>query len=1332
MVVRRVPTSSLETARRTTTQAPRTRGAQEALRGLALTVRSKEKAAPKRGLEGFLDAAFSRKGAAAALMGMSMLTGAVNVAKQPAVQKSVQDLFERTAKPASAWLQDQASTLVDNARTSPLATLLGQRTGKAPAVTTTKVAEAGTPGQILDAIESGRLTVEVPLRAGEVTIKGVSARIEPGTVLHLQVDVKDGRLVPQAGGDGTFATLNKPIDGPLFLTADGVHLADAGNGNGELKVQLGTDWTDFIDVGVGGEQSLQLSQLMARFQPPAGDAAARTTTAASDSDLKPEDLIDLSAVRFQVSDLSFQDGVLPASGLSLKSTTGELTITGDRSTVTVSGEVGFDSFDLEREQGSVRFGEGHARVSVSAKKEGAHAVVTTTVSDLEANIERLTLPGGAGAKASGGLELDSGVVRGGDITVVARTALGGTATSKAPTVDVRADLQVEARFADSQLSVVDDDGTATLRARSGTLTGDVSIRGKELTVDATLEGADLSLSSLQQSQGTSSFDLESARVRGGGRLQLRPVHGLSLSLTDTKIDAVIADARSSGPSLTTDLGRTTISGGGDFRWSRAGGLEMRGELRVQGALDDLQVRQGASGSVLDLAPSSTVDGQLRRLSVGGEGFALDALTRVNLKLEQSRLDAGAVALEGGGSIVGLTELRIQQGKSGGRVKIDGDARIDLNVRDGHVKKGADLVVDLGEGTRVQARLRSLELGDAVSLELGSGSRLDAVLDGGQVRIGDELTSLAKGTRASFEIERLALDPGGEPELIGKLSVDVPFDAETLKGLPGVSLLPQSSGLARLTIGGVRMGKDGSFSLDDVGVALQARAGSVTGASRVQPGTPGSVDEAVPGVLSESVVSSQSAASIAGVKARDSASAVSFHPLSVARRLQSGTLEISVPMEGRLKKGAVGVRFEEGTELLLKVRVENGRILPGELEATLSKPADGPLWVTVKGVRMNDEGTLKLDLGGFFDVAIPGMKHMPTDVEGFIGRIQGMAGGQGAGGGGDVTDSAAADEGDAAASLFRMADARFHVDNATLSPGPLAVPGGSVTVGAGTRVSLSGNLQEGEAVAHLSFSDVSLDQGAFAVQGGAGRAVVRTSYRTEGDTLKTRTTVSDLRLDVESAAHVGEGGEYLHLESGRVAGTATLVQEIALDAQGRPASPGKPQVDLALDVGGTITGARLNGRGSAAGARVELGGTTLTGALRVSDNKLESIQGNVLGLDAALHDLDVATPAGKVEIDRARVSGDGYVELSSDRVAVLDGSLIADVVVDPSALGTMKLGGADVDLSGTELGLRLDLSRLTRLEVKTGEDVPADQRLQLDAELGFGAQVNGVSGRVVHR
>lgn len=1309
MPLRRVSSSKLPPLPPTPRKsAPTTPGAREALRGLRLMVRSSEEAAPKSGLKGFLDVAFSKKGAAAALTGISLLSGAVtHVAQNPALQKSAQDLFERTAGPASAWVKEQSSNALERVGQSPLAVLLGQRTGKAASLEV-KAAEPGTPGALLDAIETGRLSLEVPLRAGKHRIKGVNVRVEPGTVLTVQVDVRDGKLVPRAGDEGTFAKLNKPIDGPLFLTTESAHLADRGGGRGELRVRLGTDWFDLFDVGIGGDQPLQLSQLMESFGSKGTSAASKTLPSTTDSpvakegELVAEDLIDTANVRFRVDELSFADGVLPASGLALRSTSGGLSLSGDATAVTVSGDVGFDSLALARDEGGVRFGKGQAHVSITARKDGDGGAVTTTVSGLEARIEEVTL---AGEQASGGLQLEGGLVRAGELRVSAHGSADGGRE-----IDVHADLRVEGRIAPSALTLTDLDGGATLEARGGTLEGDVRIRGGDVEVEATLEGADLTLSSLQQQKGGSLVDLERARVKGDGRLSIRPVHGASFSLTNAEVDVAIADLRSSGGRVHADLGRTTVKGSGDFSWSAQGGVDIRGDLRVRGAIDDLRVHHDESGSVLDLAPSSSLEGQLRRLTVGGEGFALEALTNVDLRLEGSKLDAGALFVEGGGRVLGLTELRIEQTKRGGRVRLDGDARIDLAVRDGRVRRGDELDADLGEGTRMVAHLRSLELGDGVHVTLGEGSRLDAVLDGGHVRVGDRELPFVAGTAASFEVDRLHVGESGHPELQGRLSVDVPFDAKLLEGIPGVSLLPASEGKARLTIGGVRMGKDGTFSLDQMGLSLTAQTGRVTGATRAPSPTPGPVDGVVPGVLERGAVEGMSAAEIAGVPASERAA---FHPLSVAKRLESGTLELSLPMEGRLKKGAVGVRFEEGTELLLRVRVEDGRVIPGEMEARLSKPADGPLWITVKGVRMTDAGTLMLDLGGFFDIALPGMKKMPTDVEGFIGRIESLTTG-----GGEKTDSD---------SLFRMADARFSVDGATLSPGPLALPGGTVVVESGTRVSLAGDLEAGEAEMRLAFSSLSLDQGAVAVRGGSGRATVRTSYETDGDVLRSRAQLSDLRFDVESAAFKGEGGDYLHLESGRVAGSGALAQDFTLDESGRPVGArGEPVVDLTLDVGGTVRGARIAAR-DGKDARVELGETTLLGELEVRGSRLERVAGTVTGFDAALHDLEVATPAGRVEVTRARVSGDGYIELSPDRVAVLDGSLVADVLVDPSALGTLKLGGADVDLSHTELALRLDLSRLTRVEYRSGKDVPADQRLSLDAELGVGAAATRITG-----
>src|SRR5690606_526988 len=141
------------------------------------------------------------------------------------------------------------------------------------------------------------------------------------------------------------------------------------------------------------------------------------------------DLVDVANVRFRVDDLSFADGVLPASGLTLRSTSGELSLSGDATTVTVSGDIGFDSLELAREQGGARFADGRAHDSLSARKQGDSGVVTTTVSGLEARIERVDV---AGEKASGALVLDGGLVTAGDVRAV--TSLSGGARE----VDVHA------------------------------------------------------------------------------------------------------------------------------------------------------------------------------------------------------------------------------------------------------------------------------------------------------------------------------------------------------------------------------------------------------------------------------------------------------------------------------------------------------------------------------------------------------------------------------------------------------------------------------------------------------------------------------------------------------------------------------------------------------------------------------------------------------------------------------------------------------------------------------------------------------------------------------
>jgi len=57
-----------------------------------------------------------------------------------------------------------------------------------------------SPAPMLDALGDGNATIDVPLKPGEYTFKGVPFTVKPGTVAHVNVQVKGGQLVPVGNG----------------------------------------------------------------------------------------------------------------------------------------------------------------------------------------------------------------------------------------------------------------------------------------------------------------------------------------------------------------------------------------------------------------------------------------------------------------------------------------------------------------------------------------------------------------------------------------------------------------------------------------------------------------------------------------------------------------------------------------------------------------------------------------------------------------------------------------------------------------------------------------------------------------------------------------------------------------------------------------------------------------------------------------------------------------------------------------------------------------------------------------------------------------------------
>ncbi|MCP4499452.1 MAG: hypothetical protein GY822_05735 [Deltaproteobacteria bacterium] len=96
---------------------------------------------------------------------------------------------------------------------------------------------AADPLVLLDGINDGKVRLDIPLKAGSYDAVGV-VKVAPGTVLHIDVEVQDGKLVPSSSDGGTRATFSNALDAKAWVEADGLYLDATGGGEGRLMVDL--------------------------------------------------------------------------------------------------------------------------------------------------------------------------------------------------------------------------------------------------------------------------------------------------------------------------------------------------------------------------------------------------------------------------------------------------------------------------------------------------------------------------------------------------------------------------------------------------------------------------------------------------------------------------------------------------------------------------------------------------------------------------------------------------------------------------------------------------------------------------------------------------------------------------------------------------------------------------------------------------------------------------------------------------------------------------------------------------------------------------------------
>ncbi len=110
--------------------------------------------------------------------------------------------------------------------------------------------DLGDTTRLLAGVKDGDVQLEVPMKPGKYNVKGISFEVPPGSVMKLDVQVRDGKLVPaedkngRATGGGTKVTIDPPLDMPLWIDGKGAYLRDQGGARASFHADLG----GFFDI----------------------------------------------------------------------------------------------------------------------------------------------------------------------------------------------------------------------------------------------------------------------------------------------------------------------------------------------------------------------------------------------------------------------------------------------------------------------------------------------------------------------------------------------------------------------------------------------------------------------------------------------------------------------------------------------------------------------------------------------------------------------------------------------------------------------------------------------------------------------------------------------------------------------------------------------------------------------------------------------------------------------------------------------------------------------------------------------------------------------------
>lgn len=633
-----------------------------------------------------------------------------------------------------------------------------------PAVST----PAMSPLDALRLVHSGEVKLTIPVKAGELIPRALTASRDTNVQLVLQVT---NGVINVARSKMTFTPA---LSGPFGTAIGGIGLSKDADGTAQVDVKY------LPNVALGQPGSLNLADFIERLAT-ADSLPVKLlgfTIKTIDLDASPIDPqaiarhIDFANAKISVANVSFRNGKVPFGtlGTGTLGPDSKVTIEGTLADLRIRGHASLTDLNLDAGGTVLKGGNGSADLDVHLTLDSAQrGLVETNIFNLQLQADYAV-----SRRANGDyLELARGTLQ------KAHVLITQPVNDARPNTASLSIGQFEGTVNSGQITIPDGHDTARVTLGKTHVKGSLEVTDRRVWVSGSVD-LQAQVDDYDSPGGTASIKMNNAKLQGKAQATFDSTGGV----------------RVTGPvHLTSGIARGSVLG-----------ETVRGNV-ISGKID-------ASITSFDLSTTGDVD--------------IRGSAKVDFGFEKLNLNSGTgFGLNGGsGRVTGTAEVGITDGSLSlkkAKLKISGA------VNDGRLNLGSNLTFDIKAGSTIEGVMTRALFADEAQFDM-TRLKVDATLDRGTMQLPDQHTlHFHDGAKVRFALDQLKItEHSNVPELGGSIELQASvglnqIDAKALVNLPGITFKPLEGveQYFKLKLGRFSMTRDGAFEVHDLSFGLEA-------------------------------------------------------------------------------------------------------------------------------------------------------------------------------------------------------------------------------------------------------------------------------------------------------------------------------------------------------------------------------------------------------------------------------------------------------------------------------------------------------------------------------